>query len=171
MRRYENIVIIDPDLKEEQRKLIFQKLRDIITQMDGLLVKLEEWGNRKLAYEIKKKPRGYYIRIDFCGSGALVNELERNLQIDDKVLKYMTVLLDAEADLEQIKDIIAAEEAKAVSAAAKAVAIKQAAVASEQDAVANEDESNAPEEAAQTTPAEAVSATTETEKAETEKAE
>ncbi len=74
---------------------------------------LDDWGNRKLAYEIKKKVRGYYVRIDYCGMGSLVNEMERFFRIDDKILKFMTVLLEKNADVENIKEEMAEAKAEA----------------------------------------------------------
>ena len=113
MRRYETIFIIDNDLSEEGRSPIFEKLKDLIQQHDGLQVMLDEWGTKRLAYEIKKKARGYYVCLDYCGSGPLVNEIERFFRIDDRVLKYMTVVLDKDVDIENVKEEIAkVEEAK-----------------------------------------------------------
>ena len=113
MRRYETFVIMDPDLSQDQREQVIQRVEELITQMDGFLVLTDDWGERRLAYDIKKRPRGYYVRFDYCGLSSLVNEIERFFRIDDRALKYMTVLLDKTADLEQIK----AEKAAAESAA------------------------------------------------------
>ena len=107
MRRYETIFIADNDLSEEDRSPIFEKLKDLIQQHGGLLVMVDEWGGKKLAYEIKKKARGYYVRLDYCGSGTLVNEIERFFRIDDRILKFMTVLLDKDVDIETVKEEIA----------------------------------------------------------------
>jgi small subunit ribosomal protein S6 len=120
MRRYEAIIIMDPDLSAEEREPVLQRVTDVVNQGDGFLAFTDEWGARKLAYELKKKDRGYYIRFDFCGTGALVNEMERFFRIDDRVLKYMTVLLDKTADLEKIKEEIAAAQSKAEMAKAQA---------------------------------------------------
>ena len=120
MRRYETIFIIDNDLSEEGRSPILEKLEDLIQQYNGLLVMADEWGTKKLAYEIKKKGRGYYVCLDYCGSGPLVDEIERFFRIDDRVLKYMTVVLDKDVDIENVKEEIAkAEEAKAAQAEAE----------------------------------------------------
>ena len=110
MRRYETIIITDPDLSPEQRDPVLKRVADVINQGDGYLALTDEWGVRKLAYEIKKRDRGYYLRFDFCGTGAMVNEMERFFRIDDRVLKYMTVLLDKAADIEKIKEEIAATQ-------------------------------------------------------------
>jgi small subunit ribosomal protein S6 len=121
MRRYETIVIVDPDLGEEQRGPVFDKIRELIPQKGGLLVEIDEWGGRKLAYEIKKKPRGYYARVDFCGSGGLVSEMERQFRIDDRVMKYMTILLDEDADMERIQEAMMQSKAEAESETPPAV--------------------------------------------------
>ncbi len=116
MRRYETIFIIDPDLSDEERVPIFERIKNIIPQQDGLLVLFDEWGMKRLAYEIKKRPRGYYVRLDYCGTGTLVNEIERFFRIDDRVLKYMTVLAEKDVDVESVKEEIALAEAKAKEA-------------------------------------------------------
>jgi len=111
MRRYETFVIIDPDLSQDIRDQVVERVEELISQMDGFLVLTDDWGERKLAYEIKKRARGYYVRFDYCGLSPLVNEIERFFRIDDRALKYMTVLLDKDADLEKIKEEKAAKEA------------------------------------------------------------
>ncbi|OQX00014.1 MAG: 30S ribosomal protein S6 [Desulfobacteraceae bacterium A6] len=113
MRRYESTVIIDPDISAENRIPLLEKIKDLIPQKNGFLVKLDEWGNQKLAYEIMKKTRGYYIRLDYCGTGLLVSEMERFFRIDDRVFKFMTILLDKNADIDKIKE----DMAKAAEAA------------------------------------------------------
>lgn len=120
MRRYETIVISDPDLSEEQREDFFKKIRDLIDQQ-GFLVEFDEWGNRKLAYEIRKKLRGYYGRLDYCGNGELVDEIERQFRIDDRAMKYMTIVLDRDADVEKIKKDLE-EAASALETPAESVA-------------------------------------------------
>ncbi|MBU1054957.1 MAG: 30S ribosomal protein S6 [Proteobacteria bacterium] len=117
MRRYETTVIINPDVPPENRAPLLEKINETITQKDGFLVKLNEWGAQKLAYEIKKKNRGYYVHIDFCGTGVLVSEMERFFRIDDRVLKFMTILLEKDADIEKIKARMAEIEAEAASSA------------------------------------------------------
>ncbi|BBO79443.1 30S ribosomal protein S6 [Desulfosarcina ovata] len=115
MKRYETIVILDPDLSKEAESPFFERVNDLIPQYDGFLVETDDWGTRKLAYDIKKKNRGHYVRFDFCGDGALVQEMERFFRIDDRIMKFMTVLLDAEADLDTIKAELAAEKDQAAA--------------------------------------------------------
>ena len=142
MRRYEQIVILDSDLSEDERSPVFGRLKELIPQYKGFLIGIDEWGQKKLAYEIKKKPRGFYAQVNFCGFGDLVDEMERFFRIDDRILKYMTVLLDKEADVEAIKAEMAEKEAQKAEAVAKAAeeekakqtATKAAAAAAEAEA-------------------------------------
>jgi len=119
MKRYETIVIIDPDLSKEAEAPVFERVNDLIPQYEGFLIETDDWGTKKLAYEIKKKSRGHYVRFDFCGDGALIQEMERFFRIDDKVMKFMTVLLDNEADLDAIKADLAEKEAAEEQSAAE----------------------------------------------------
>jgi len=119
MRRYETIFISESDLSDDDRKQLFEKTKDLIENQGGFLVLFDDWGTKKLAYEIKKKTRGYYVRLDFCGDGTLVDEMERSFRIDDRVMKFMTIVLDKDVDLEKIKQDIAKEaEVKAAEEAA-----------------------------------------------------
>ena len=111
MRRYETIIIIDPDLSEEDRTSFLNRVKEIIPQQGGVLIQEDLWGVKKLAYEIKKKPRGYYVRMDYCGLGKAVDEIERFFRIDDRAMKFLTVQLSAEADVEKIQADIAAAKA------------------------------------------------------------
>lgn len=103
MRRYETTVIVNPALSQEERQSVLDKLTNLISDAQGLLVKFDEWGEKRLAYELKKKTRGYYVLMEFCGDGSLVKELERNLRLDDRALKYMTICIDKEVDPERVK--------------------------------------------------------------------
>ena len=160
MRRYETVIIVDPDLGETERVPVFQRVQEIIPQQGGLLVRLHEWGSKQLAYEIKKKTRGYYALFDFCGTGDLVNEMERYFRIEDRVLKYMTVLLDKEVDMEKVQEEMAEAERKRREEAEKAEAEARAqAEKAQAEAVAEPQEAAGPE-AAEAPAAEAPAAET-----------
>ncbi|HJX60296.1 MAG TPA: 30S ribosomal protein S6 [Thermodesulfobacteriota bacterium] len=94
MRKYETIFILDPDLEEEQTQSTIEKVKGIITQTNGEILKVEDWGKRKLAYEVKKKPKGHYFLIHFSGTPTLLSELERNFRVMDAVIKFQSVRLD-----------------------------------------------------------------------------
>ncbi len=130
MRRYETIMIANPDLSDEDRKSLLARIGAIIEQEGGFLVELDDWGVRKLAYEIRKKSRGYYVRVDYCGAGIVVSELERFFRIDDRTIKYMTVLLEDRVNLEEVK------EASAAKAAAKAAQTEATAKAAQTEVAA-----------------------------------
>lgn len=112
MRRYELTIITDGDISDDDRSSVLEKITGLISEHDGLLVAKDDWGTKKLAYPIKKKNRGAYVFIDYCGTGALVNEIERLLRIDDRVLKYMTVLLDDDIDPVLIMEEIRLKDAQ-----------------------------------------------------------
>ncbi len=94
MKKYETIFILDANLEEEQAQTTLEKVKGIITQTNGEILKVEDWGKRKLAYEVEKKDKGHYILIHFSGSPALLSELERNFRVMDAVIKFQTVRLD-----------------------------------------------------------------------------
>ncbi|MEI7637753.1 MAG: 30S ribosomal protein S6 [Syntrophus sp. (in: bacteria)] len=102
-RRYETIFITPADIPDEELHTLIERYSAIITGRKGILVKVEKWGKRKLAYEIKKHLRGYYILLDFAGQTDIVNEMERNFKIDDKILKYMTIKKEDAVDLKVLE--------------------------------------------------------------------
>ena len=98
MRMYETIFIVQPDLGEEDLKVISTKVQDVIAGMNGEFKRLEDWGTRKLAYPIEKYPRGRYYYLRFDGDAALIAELERRIRLDEKVLRYQTVNITDEPE-------------------------------------------------------------------------
>jgi len=106
LRRYETILIAHVDLSEDELTALVDRYSAVVTGQKGILVKVERWGKRRLAYLINKQMRGFYILIDYAGQSAVVNELERNLKIDDKILKFMTVLKDGTVDAAALQNEI-----------------------------------------------------------------
>ena len=98
MKKYETIFILDPDLEDEKTQSTIEKVKGIITQNDGEVLKTEDWGKRKLAYNVKKKARGHYVLIHFSGLPTLLSELERNFRVMDSVIKFQSVRLDERQD-------------------------------------------------------------------------
>ena len=94
MNRYEMIYIIDTDLEETARKELIEKVSALITSNGGEIEKVDEtWGKRKLAYAIDYKTEGWYVLVTFQAPVELPRELERNLQINESVLRYLVVKL------------------------------------------------------------------------------
>ncbi|MDY6905601.1 MAG: 30S ribosomal protein S6 [Thermodesulfobacteriota bacterium] len=119
MRRYETVFIADPDLSGDVQAQLFEKTKNIISDNNGVLVDFDEWGNRRLAYEIKKKQRGHYVRLDYCGDGAVVSELEGTFRIDERILKFMTIFLQDDADPQAIQAALASAKEKPAEEAAE----------------------------------------------------
>lgn len=94
LRRYETIFIAKPQLSPDDSKNLAGKMTEIIVQGGGQIIKLDEWGVKRLAYVVKKQSQGLYFCTDYAGNPALVRELERNLKIDDRVIKYLTVKIE-----------------------------------------------------------------------------
>jgi small subunit ribosomal protein S6 len=142
LRRYETILIAHVDLSEDELSNLIDRYGGIVTGQKGVLVKVERWGKRRLAYLIRKQARGFYILIDYAGVSAVVNELERNLKIDDKILKFMTVLkadtVDPEALEQEIAGVAGKEEKKETPPAVVAAEIIAPVAADAQSSVPEE---------------------------------
>ena len=96
MAIYESIFIINPNLADEETNGIIKKMQDIVAKQGGEMIKFEDWGKRKLAYEVKKQKRGHYVFFQFKGGATVVSELERTYKLTDAVIKFMTVKLEKE---------------------------------------------------------------------------
>ena len=93
MNKYELIYIIDTTVEEEARKALIEKFYGIIAANGGEVVKVEEWGKRRLAYAIDYKTEGYYVYVAFNGASELPKELSRNLGINESVIRSQVVRL------------------------------------------------------------------------------
>ena len=93
MNKYELIYIIDTAVEEEARKALIEKFNGIIAANGGEVVKVEEWGKRRLAYAIDYKTEGYYVYVAFNGASELPKELSRNLGINESVIRSQVVKL------------------------------------------------------------------------------
>ena len=94
MNRYEMIYIIDTGLEEAARKELIEKVSALIANNGGEIEKVDEtWGKRRLAYAIDYKTEGWYVLVTFKAPAELPRELERNLQINENVLRYLVVKL------------------------------------------------------------------------------
>ncbi len=92
MRLYETVFILDPKLEAEQVSEQISKVRDLITNLGGEIVKVEEGGKRKLAYEIKRNREGYYVLIVFRSDPSSIAEIERAYRLNDKVLRHIVIV-------------------------------------------------------------------------------
>jgi len=91
MNCYEHTIISKQDLSDSQNKNLIEKYENIIKENSGKIIKREDWGLRNLAHKIKSNKKGFYFHIKFEGIGKTVNELERAANIDEKLIRYLTV--------------------------------------------------------------------------------
>jgi small subunit ribosomal protein S6 len=110
MRRYETILIVRPNVAEDEIEAIAAKTTSIIEGDGGTIFRIDKWGLKKLAYLIKKESQGYYVFVDYAGIPASVAEIERVYRIDDRILKYLTVKIAETCDLEAVKEQLAQAE-------------------------------------------------------------
>src|SRR5271165_3135464 len=98
-KEYETIYILRSDVDAEAAERVQARVGDAVEREHGKLVKVESWGRRKLAYPLKKQRRGVYVYMKYVGAGGLVAEVERNLKLQDAVVKFMTVQTADEVDV------------------------------------------------------------------------
>jgi small subunit ribosomal protein S6 len=115
MRHYETIYILNPNLPEEDYREAIDKFDSLIDKQKGVIIKTKEWGKQRLAYVLEKFNHGSYVLIDFCAEPGLTAGLERDLKLDDRVLKYQTVKLADKVDPQELilKEKAAEKEASA----------------------------------------------------------
>ena len=94
MNKYELVYVIDAGLEDEARKAVIDRFNGMIEQNGGKVLKVDEWGKRRLAYPINYKTEGYYLLVNFESEAELPRELERNLQIAETVLRYLIVKVE-----------------------------------------------------------------------------
>lgn len=97
MRTYQTVVVIDSLLKTEEIDAIIEKITRIINNNGGKIQITNRWEKKRLAYEIKKRQYGYYVEIVFEAPSNLLKILERDYQLDENILRYLTVHLDKRA--------------------------------------------------------------------------
>mgnify|MGYP000877109132 FL=1 len=98
MRKYETFFIVDPDLPDEVTAVVDDKVKNIVSALGGMVLTYVPWGKKKLAYPVKKRTRGLYILMEYAGGPEMVAELERNMRLDERFLKFITVKLDDRFD-------------------------------------------------------------------------
>src|SRR2546428_1728964 len=95
-RQYELVYILPPDTTEQQVTELHDQLEAVVSRMSGQIEKTENWGRRKLAYEIGHNKEGVYVLEVINGSGELMKELDRRLRVMDQVMRHMVVRVDEE---------------------------------------------------------------------------
>ncbi len=102
-KEYETIYILRSDVDAETAERVQARVADAVDREQGKLVKVEAWGRRKLAYPVRKHRRGVYVYMKYVGGGGMVAEVERNLKLQDAVVKFMTVQSGADIDMSALQ--------------------------------------------------------------------
>lgn len=94
MKKYEIMYILNSSLEEEARQKTMESLHAIITDGEGTVDKVDEWGMKEFAYRIEDMTKGYYVVVEFTATPAVVDELDRICRINANVVRHMTVNLE-----------------------------------------------------------------------------
>lgn len=118
MNIYENIIIMNAAISDEEAEAAVAKIKDLVTSQGGEVLKVDVWGRRKLAYEIKKQKKGLYVLLIYKTPSATVKKLEDFYKVFDAVLKYMVVKLEKKQvqDLEKSEPVAEAPAEQKVEA-------------------------------------------------------
>ena len=114
-RTYEMIFIADPNLGEPEVDALAEQVQGFVEKEGGRLQKVEKWGKKRLAYEVRRHREGSYVLFVVEGTGAMVKEVERRLKVLDGVIRHLTVRVDEElrkADRRRARRALAEEKRK-----------------------------------------------------------
>jgi small subunit ribosomal protein S6 len=95
-RTYELVYVVSPDASDEQVADLHTQVESIVQRMNGQIEKTDNWGRRKLAYEIGRHKEGTYVLEVIKGNGDLMKEIDRRLRVTDLVIRHLTVRVDEE---------------------------------------------------------------------------
>lgn len=98
---YESVIILNASLEDTQIDSVLSRFEDQVTSNGGQISKIDKWGRKRLAYQIQRSKSGYYVIYQFEAPRELISKLERNLRLDETVIRYLTIKLEKK-DLEQI---------------------------------------------------------------------
>ncbi len=110
MKRYETLLVLNPELPEAQTRETIDRARRLLADAGAEDFQVQEWGMRDLAYEIRKHKRGYYVLLEYRATPELVKELERNLKIADEVLRFISVAASKNLRKKAAEEAAAKEE-------------------------------------------------------------
>lgn len=120
MREYEFTFVVQPEISDEGIASISERFEKILSQNGSEKLFYEDWGRRRLAYEIRKFQKGHYRVLHFLSDGAVIPELERSARLDDSILRFLTVQADADVtDIEGRRSEAASLEEERIKRAAE----------------------------------------------------
>ena len=95
MNKYELAVVVSAKIEDDARAAVVEKVKDLITRFGGNVTDVDEWGKKRLAYEIQKMKEGYYYFVHFHAEATVPAEIEQRMRIMDNVLRYLCVKQEA----------------------------------------------------------------------------
>ena len=95
MNKYELAVVVSAKIEDDARAAVVEKVKDLITRFGGNVTDVDEWGKKRLAYEIQKMKEGYYYFVHFEAESTVPAEIEQRMRIMDNVLRYLCVKQEA----------------------------------------------------------------------------
>lgn len=104
MRTYETIFIVHPDTAGDSYNAVVEKFKNILTEQKAEILKVDEWGTRKLAYPVKKQTRGSFVLVAYEAGSDVIAEFERRLRIDETIIKFQTVYLEKGLEKAAVKE-------------------------------------------------------------------
>jgi len=122
MNCYETLFVVKPTLTEEEIAAQITKVKDVLAKEGAELVGTDDMGMRKLAYPVQKNDRGYYTILFYKAEGTVITELERNLKINEEVIKFLTVRYSNTKEMTQFNKLVDASNKKAEPAPKAVVA-------------------------------------------------
>jgi len=140
LREYETIYILRPDLTDDEITGVKEKVANIFSREEGHVLHQDVWGKKKLSYEIKKQPKGIYIHLTYLGGPATTNEIERNLRLMEPVLKYQTLRVAKDVDVDRrLAERDAEEQSRAAAAARREAEEKERELQAAEDSYPDSD--------------------------------
>lgn len=109
-REYETIYILRPTVKADEAAKVAERIVEVVDRLGGKITQVDNWGSRKLAYKIAKFSRGIYVYVKYVGFSDMVAEIERNLRLLEPVIRFQTIQLRDDVDIDAIE--VDAEETK-----------------------------------------------------------
>ena len=95
MSKYELALVVNAKIEDEVREAVVEKAKNYVTRYGGTITEVEEWGKKRLAYEVQKMREGFYYFIQFEADATCPAEVERHVRIMDNVLRYLVVKKEA----------------------------------------------------------------------------
>lgn len=94
MRTYETVLIVNPQIVGDEYTAVIEKFKGVLTDQNAEILKVDEWGTKRLAYPVKKCEQGTYVLINFNAENVVIKEFERRMRLDDAVIKFQTLILE-----------------------------------------------------------------------------